>query len=108
MKKFTNDEIKAIRENLENGVVYCGIKNGFGTGRIYISDTSKNIQYEYYGSSAMKDTERNLRWILETVFDDCETITPAEWSDYHLDYIPIDKQYKAIDCSLSHPNVCGK
>ena len=107
MKKFTNVEIAQIRANLNKGTVYCGIHNGYGVGSICVSPDGKYIRWRHYGESANENTNRDLRWLLETIFKKCETITPAEWSDYHINYIPIDKQYKGIDCSTSHPNVCG-
>ena len=106
MKKFTNAEIAQIRADLNNGVVYCGIQNGRGVGRIY-KTLQGNIGWNYYGSSANKNTNRDLRWLLETIFDNCETVTPAEYSEYHVNYIPIDKQYEGVDMSSWHPNVYG-
>ena len=107
MKHFTNREISEIRENLNNGVVYCGIRNGAGTGYITVSSDLQWIRWNHYGSSANENTDRDLRWMLETIFDDCETVVPAEYSRYHINYIPIDKQYRGIDLSMRHPNVCG-
>lgn len=106
MKKFTAKEIKEIRENLENGYTYCGISNNYGTGCIYITQFG-NIAYEHYGSSAIGNTNKNLKWLLEVIFHDCDTIVPAEWSEYHINYIPIDKKYNGFDCSYTHPNVYG-
>lgn len=106
MKKFTNAEITQIRADINNGTTYCGIQKGRGVGRIY-KTLQGNIGWTYYGSSANKNTDEELRWLLETIFEDCETVTPAEYSEYHVNYIPIDKQYKGIDISRSHPNVYG-
>lgn len=106
MKKFTNQEIAKIRADINNGAIYCGICNGKGTGKIF--KTSNNfIGFQHYGSSAILNTDGKLRWLLEVIFEGCETVAPAEWSDYHINYVPIDKQYEGIDMSRSHPNVCG-
>lgn len=107
MKKFTNAEISEIRINLNNGIVYCGIRNGAGTGHITVSPDHKWIRWNHYGSSAEKNTDRDLKWMLENIFDDCETVVPAEYSKYHINYVPIDKQYRGIDLSTNHPNVWG-
>ena len=107
MRKFTNAEITEIRANLNKGVVYCGICNGCGVGHITVSPDFKWIRWNHYGSSANENTDRDLRWMLENIFDDCDTVTPAEYSKYHINYIPIDKQYRGIDLSSRHPNVWG-
>lgn len=106
MKKFTNAEIAQMRAEINNGTVYCGIINGMGGyGRIYESD--KWIAWQHYGSSAEENTDEDLRWLLETIFADCDTVVPAEYSKYHCDYVPIDQQYARKDMSMSHPNVWG-
>ena len=105
MKKFTDQEIAQIRAELNNGTQYCGIENGRGIGLIYADEDY--IYWRHAGGSANKNTDEELRWLLENIFDDCETVTPAEWSDYHINYVPIDNQYQGIDLSRSHPNVYG-
>lgn len=107
MKKFTNAEIAEIRANLNKGIVYCGIHNGYGFGEIWISEDRKYIRWSNYGQSANENTDRDLRWLLETIFKEYETVTPAEWSNYHIAYVPIDKQYKGFDYSTNHPNIFG-
>lgn len=107
MKKFTNTEIAQIRANLNNGFIYCGIRNGNGVGMISASSDGKYILWRCAGESANDNTDRDLRWLLETIFESCETVTPAKWSEYHINYVPIDKQYKGIDHSTNHPNVYG-
>ena len=106
MKKFTNKEIAQIRADLNNGMIYCGIRNNRGVGEIY-KTTQGNIGWRYFGSSANKNTDRDLRWLLENIFADCETVTPAEYSYHHINYVPINKQYEGIDMSQKHPNVFG-
>ena len=107
MTTFTHAEIAETSLNLNKGIIYCGIRNGYGVGEITVSPTKEYIRWRYFGSSVNKNTDGQLRWLLETIFEDCITVTPAEWSDYHIGYVPIDKQYKGIDYSTKHPNVCG-
>ena len=108
MKKFTNAEIAEIRANLNKGMVYCGIRSdGYGVGEISVSPPKEYIRWRHFGQSSIENTDSQLRWLLETIFENCITVTPAEWSDYHIGYVPIDKQYKGIDYSTKHPNVCG-
>lgn len=106
MYKFTKQEIAQIRADINNGITYCGIRNGYGTGRIF-KTLQGNIGFEHYGSSAIRNTDEELAWLLETIFCDCSTVAPAEWSDYHINYVPIDTNYQGIDFSRSHPNVLG-
>ena len=106
MHKFTKQEIAQIRDDINNGTVYCGIHHGRGVGKIFLT-LYGNIGWEHFGQSAVKNTNEDLEWLLTHIFDECETVTPAEWSDYHLNYVPIDKCYQGIDFSSSHPNVCG-
>ena len=108
MKEFTDAEIAKIRADINKDVVYCGIRNGYGVGRILISRNKQYIRYSYCGESAIVNTDSQLRWLLETIFEDCETVTSAEWSNYHVNYVPIDKQYKSTDYSVKHPNTFGK
>lgn len=107
MKSLTNTEIAKIRTNLNNGVVYCGICHGCGMGQIKLSSDGKYIYYRNFGQSSIKNTNGQLRWLLETIFENYETVVPAEFSEYHANYVPIDKQYKGIDMSRKHPNSYG-
>lgn len=106
MKKYTNKELTAILNNMKSGVVYCGISNyNFGIGSI--SADTRFIYYNHCGASATKSNITSLRWLLENIFDDCTIITPAAYSEYHINFIPVDTQYKAIDHSAQHPNING-
>lgn len=105
MKKYNNTELKAILENINNGVVYIGIRNGSGVGRIY--KHCHYIRWEYFGSSATPARVDDLKWIIENIFNDCELITPGIYSEYHINYIPIDEKYNGIDFSYTHPNIYG-
>ena len=71
MKKFTNAEIAEIRANLNKGIVYCGIRSdGYGVGEISVSPTKEYIRWRHFGQSANKNTDGQLRWLLETIFKD--------------------------------------
>ena len=105
MKKYSNIELKRILENLKNGSVYIGIYNNYGSGKI--SYYNNFINYSYFGSSVVKANIKNLRWLLENIFNECNKITEAVYSEYHVNYIPIDKKYNAVDLSRKHPNVYG-
>lgn len=92
MRKFTNNEIAEIRRNINNGTIYVPVqKNGkaFGGAIFHSPYPSKFISWRYYGQSAIKDTDEQLRWLLENIFDDCEDITEAVWNDYLVDYVPL-------------------
>ena len=105
MRKFTDEEIAAIRKNIDNGVLYCGIKNGRGQG--LIQKHLGYISYRHFGSSAVKNTDKDLKWLATTIFEDCDDIVPAVWSDYHINYIPVDSKYQGVDMSREHPNAFG-
>ena len=108
MKKFTDTEIAKIRADINKEIVYCGICNGYGTGRIWKSRNQQYIHYSHFGAAAIDNSDDQLRWLLETIFEDCEDVAPAIWSDYHINYVPIDEHYKGIDYSVKHPNTFGK
>jgi len=106
MKNYTNNELKTILNNLKNDISYCGIRNGYGVGHIFQTD-SGYIGWQHFGQSANRMTVSQLRFVVETIFSDCECIVEAQYSDYHINNIPKDKRYKGIDHSASHPNVMG-
>lgn len=92
MRKFTNQEITEIRKSIKKGTIYVPVyKNGkaFGGAIFHSPYPSKFISWRYYGQSAIKDTDEQLRWLLETIFDDCEDITEAVWNEYLIDYVPL-------------------
>lgn len=105
MKKYTDKEIKKIYNDLNNGAIYCGVCNNKGVGMIYASGLY--IRWQHYGQSANKNTPENLRWLIENIFIDCDIITPAIYSKYHVNYIPVNEKYTGIDFSMNHPNIYG-
>lgn len=92
MRKFTNQEIAEIRRNINNGTIYVPVqKNGkaFGGAIFHSPYPSENIAFRHYGQSAIKNTDEQLLWLLETIFDDCDDITEAVWNEYLIDYVPL-------------------
>ena len=76
MKTFTNVELEQIRQDLRNGIAYCGVRNTYCVGRIY-SLNDGYIYFQHYGQSAVSDTNERLAFLLNVIFDDCETIAKA-------------------------------
>ena len=108
MKKYTVKEIKAIWEKLNAGAVYTGVKNNVGgVGTLQISPARDFIRWQHYGQSAEKNTAGDLAFIINVIFKDCDEIVEARYSYYHINYIPIDHTYSAVDYSRAHPNVYG-
>jgi hypothetical protein len=105
MKKYTDTELKNILDDISSGAVYVGIKNGCGVGEL--RGFLNYIEWRHYGSSCEKKNITGLRWIIENIFNDCDIITPAIYSEYHINYIPVNKKYNGIDFSFSHPNIYG-
>lgn len=107
MRKYTDKELLAILADLAAGEKFCGItENGRGTGLIYLTD-NLYIGWNYYGSSANDFSVDSLRFILETIFNECKTICKAVYSEYHINWIPAGTVYIGVDMSRSHPNVYG-
>lgn len=107
MRIFTNEELKEVLKNLDNGVVYSIIsRKGYGAGEIWADKTF--IRWSHRGKSAVKKNIAYLRWFLQILCRDDIDIDVAVYSEYHMGYIPTSEQYKAIDHSMSHPNVLGK
>ena len=108
MKKYTVQEIKAIWEKLNAGAIYTGVKNNVGgVGTLQISPARDFIRWQHYGQSAEKNTAGDLAFIINVIFKDCDEIVEARYSYYHINYVPIDCTYSAVDYSRAHPNVYG-
>lgn len=105
MQRFTDKEITKIYNNINKGIYYCGICNGRGEGAIY--KDGDYIAWRHYGQSANDNNKEELQWLLQVIFKECETVSPAVWSDYHINYIPDTALYKGVDCSREHPNTFG-
>ena len=104
--KLTDAKLKELYEQLMNGKTIQGIRSdGYGIGTI-----SYGIGYFHWnhaGSSANKATLKDLKFICETIFDDCIDFCTAHYSEYHVGYVPDNERYKGIDYSSCHPNVYG-
>lgn len=108
MKKYTKQELKAIWQNINAGAIYTGVKNNVGgLGTIQLSPAGNFIRWQHYGQGAEKNTAGDLAFIFNVIFEDCDEIVEARYSYQHINYVPIDCTYDAIDFSRSHPNVYG-
>lgn len=105
-KNLSVKGLRKILSDINNGGKYIGISKGRGTGIIFRTPYG-NIGWNHYGESACPSTIRGLKFILEVIFNDCECFVPAIWSDYHVNYIPADTRFRAVDLSAKHPNICG-
>lgn len=96
MKQFTTKELTKIRKDLKHGIPYVSVKNGaVAGGEIFHSPyPSTFISWRCFGQSAISDANKDLKWLLENIFDDYDNIVPAVWSDYNVRYIPIENGYK--------------
>ena len=109
MKKYTKKELTKMLEDIKAGTVYTSIEKGRGgIGYIKLSCTGKYIEYNHFGTSARRVSVDDLQWIIDVIFMKADKITPAYYSEYHLNYIPINEQCEHIDFSIMHPNVYGK
>lgn len=102
MKNYTNEELKKILDDMKKGVVYIGIYNNCGVGKISIEHSF--IKWDYYGKGETMATVYSFRWLLENAFYNCDLIVPAKYSKYHTNYIPKDKKYNGVDISTRHKN----
>lgn len=105
--KVSEKLIQKMYDGLWKEKTYCGVIGGVGTGVISLSDDKRLIRWSHFGSSAERYTKKDLRFILEVIFDDCEDFSEAVWSDYHIAYIPTEKGYVGFDYSGQHPNALG-
>ena len=109
MKKYTEDEIKAMAENIKKGVIYVCIKDMRGE-RGYISIVKSGWHFDWHIGTyigAHVAEPRGLKWILYNIFNDMDEIVPGEYSKYHMCYVPIDSKYERVDRSIKHPNYWG-
>lgn len=67
--KYTREKINEIYNNLKAGYSYS---NGF-SGMYYYNGY---IHWNNFGSSAIKDSKKELKWLLEVIFDD---VTPDDF-----------------------------
>lgn len=110
MKHYTDTELSHIFEQIKRGVPFVGVRgNSMVSGVILLHPHSTSyINYERHGSSTIKTNKKNLRWVIENIFDDADEIVPAIFSEYHICFVPEDERYERIDYSTKHPNVFRK
>ena len=73
--------------------IYENINRGYGYGRfvhnvrfpyfhtcLSVSENGEFIRWEHFGSSANKNTKKELQWIIETIFE----TTPGEFEKKYL------------------------
>ena len=110
MKHYTNTELSRILADIKAGCPYVGVRgNRMIGGDILLNSQQRSlIAYRHYGSSSIKANREQLRWLLETIFDDADEVVRATYSEYHICFVPEDERYERIDYSTKHPNVFGK
>lgn len=110
MKHYTDTELAHIFEQIKAGRPYVGVRgNRMVGGAILLHPhLTSYINYERHGSSAVKANKKQLRWVIETIFEDADEVVPAVYSQYHICFVPEDERYERIDYSTKHPNVFGK
>jgi hypothetical protein len=98
---------EGILNRLLNGEYIQGIdSNGRGVGLVYYNDGY--IHWRHYGQSARQATVDGVMFILNTIFSECIDWSPCAFSEYHVNYIPLNKKYRGVDLSRCHPNTFGK
>jgi hypothetical protein len=109
MKATSTEHYAEILANLKSGHEICGIlPNGCANGHIYYNLLTDCIHWEHYGSSANAATPDELSFVFETIFKDCITWDYCEFSEYHINYKPLNSAYICIDLSRMHLNTFGK
>lgn len=72
--------IKTIYENINSGKVYgymfTNCRYPFFDTVLSVSENNKYIRWQHYGSSANKNTIKELQWLIETIFK----TTPEEFA----------------------------
>ena len=80
MKHYTNTELSRILADIKAGHPYVGVRgNRMIGGDIRLHSQQRSlIAYRHYGSSAIKANKEQLRWLLETIFDDADEVLDEE------------------------------
>ena len=71
----------------QNYFLLCSYKNiitneDFANASTIVSD-GKYFCWHHYGSSANKITKKDFKWLLQTIFDDCNYFTLIEKNNYY-------------------------
>lgn len=86
MRYYTDKELSELRRELARGKQFCcnNVHNRI-TARIWLSKNGY-IMYSYFGTSAIKNTNCELRWLIETILDDCDDFGEAYYSKFDSSY----------------------
>jgi len=76
-------ELKEIYTNLNNGIKYGKMYTYGFSYNLTLSLNGKYICWQHYGSSANKNTLKELAWVIETIFK----TTPREFIETHIKYM---------------------
>lgn len=106
--KLSEKKLNKIYNDLHDGICYCGIRSNRGVGRIVYSPYTDMTLVQNYGSIYVSNDKQKLKNYIEIFFADEDDIVPAVYSEYHVNYIPEDSKYEAVDLSGCHPNVYSK
>lgn len=69
------------------------ITNKDFTNASTIVANGKYFRWHHYGSSAIKTTKKDFKWLLQTIFNDCNYFTLIENNDY---YKIVDAYYEKL------------
>jgi len=106
MKNFSNLELKAIYDGLNNGLEYSLVTmehGGYIHGRIYKS--GDYIHYQVHGSSAVSNTVEDLKWLLTVLFKGFDDVTPSIYSYEIFNSVDLTGRYHSIDVSRYHDEI---
>lgn len=85
MKKYTDKELQKIFNEICDGAVYVGIKDGHSVGDIVAGYGF--IYFRHYGQTASKKIFSRFQDVLYIMFSDCDEIAPGVWSWEKIQYI---------------------
>lgn len=106
MKNFSNLELKAIYDGLNNGLEYSLVTmehGGYLHGRIY--QNGDFIHYEVNGSSAIKNNLKELKWLLCDLFKNFDDVTPSLYSYEIFNSVDLTGRFRSIDVSRYHDEI---
>ncbi len=106
MKNFSNLELKAILNGLNNGLEYSLVtmeRGGYLHGRIHKS--GDYIHYEVHGSSAVDNTLEDLKWLLTVLFKGFDDVTPSVYSYEIFNSVDLTGRFRSIDVSRYHDEI---
>ena len=67
-----NEYLHEIYRNLNDGKIYgrpvTNVRFSYFSENLYLTD-HENIGYQHFGSSAVRNTLRDLNWVLRNIFD---------------------------------------